>query len=117
MFGSECSELRKIILLGAFALSIFCPGIDAVSAYPKLVRFQCPDGTFVNLQLKGDEFCKWAVTEDGYTLLRDKEGDRCYAAKDSIGTGFRLETVCQAFGEIICFFASNTERIENTAGF
>lgn len=85
MFGSECSELRKIILLGAFALSIFCPGIDAVSAYPKLVRFQCPDGTFVNLQLKGDEFCKWAVTEDGYTLLRDKEGDWCYAAKDSIG--------------------------------
>lgn len=62
-----------------------CMESFAVSAYPGIVRYRCPDGSYVNLRLKGDENCKWAVTEDGYTLLRDSVGEWCYAGVDRQG--------------------------------
>ena len=76
---------KCLFLLWGFFLGWGGIATYAVSAYPGWIRHRCPDGTFVNLKLKGDEHHKWAVTEDGYTLLRDREGDWCYAAEDCAG--------------------------------
>ena len=73
-----CSLL--CIVLGGICMESF-----AVSAYPGVVRYRCPDSSYVNLRLKGDEHCKWAVTEEGFTLLRDSAGEWCYAGVDRQG--------------------------------
>lgn len=59
----------KTLLLIFAAFIINATTAFAVSAYPKLIKYTQPDGTKVNIFLKGDEFAKWAETEDGYTLL------------------------------------------------
>ena len=77
---------RKSLLSLIFVWT--CIATYAVSAYPGLVRSRCADGTYVNLRLKGDECGKWAVTEDGYTLLRDSLGEWCYATVNPQGETF-----------------------------
>lgn len=76
---------RGLSFWGLFFFWWMGMAVYAVSAYPGWIRHCCPDGTFANLKLKGDEYHKWAVTEDGYTLLRDSEGDWCFAVEDSKG--------------------------------
>lgn len=57
----------------------------AVQAYPGLIKFKQPDGTLINIFLKGDEFHRWAITEDGYTLLHNADGAYEYAMQDASG--------------------------------
>lgn len=51
----------------------------AVTAFPEKVQFTQPDGQKVLVTMKGDEFLKFAETEDGYTLLYNEEGYFNYA--------------------------------------
>ena len=70
-------KMKKIIiLLIAFTLinSTF-----AVTAFPEKVLFTQPNGEKVTIQMKGDEYVKYAHSEDGYTLLYDEEGYFNYA--------------------------------------
>lgn len=70
-------KMKKIIiLLIAFTLinSTF-----AVTAFPEKVLFTQPNGEKVTIQMKGDEYVKYAHSEDGYTLLYDQEGYFNYA--------------------------------------
>ncbi len=57
----------------------------AVTAYPYPVTIEQPDGTKLTVVLKGDEHLHWAITTDGYTLMRNQEGIFVYAEKNSEG--------------------------------
>ena len=70
-------------------LFLFCIIVSrmafAVSAYPGLVEYTQPDGTKLSLYLKGDERTKWALSEDGYTLMHNKAGYFEFAVQDEKG--------------------------------
>ena len=52
----------------------------AVPAYPEKVNFIQPNGEQVTVFMQGDEFVKFARSEDDYTLLYDQDGfELCYA--------------------------------------
>ena len=59
--------------------------VFSVPAYPRKVFLQLSDGTETAVFLKGDEYCKWAQTEDGYTLLLSDSADWCFAQADGTG--------------------------------
>jgi M6 family metalloprotease-like protein len=88
---------KSIVLL--VLLMLACRILSAVSAYPGLVEITQPDGTKLNIYLKGDERTKWAMTEDGYTLLRNKAGVYEYAAMDEKGdmviSGIKARNISQ----------------------
>lgn len=46
----------------------------AVSAYPHKIIVQVENGDSVEIYMRGDEYQKFALTEDGYTLIGDSEG-------------------------------------------
>jgi M6 family metalloprotease-like protein len=66
----------------------------AVPANPNPIEIEQPNGSKITIILKGDERVKWAETEDGYSLLRGKDGFWEYAAKaengDMIASGIRV---------------------------
>lgn len=58
-------------------LLLACTGmqeVHAVPAWPGIITAIQPDGTAVELRLRGDEYVHWGETPDGYTLLRDDNG-------------------------------------------
>lgn len=74
------------------AISIFllCLSFDvyAVPAFPRLIYFRLDNGLGAYIVLKGDEYNKWALTTDNYTLL--PSGNEWYFAKaDSMGNAVR----------------------------
>ena len=71
-----------IVLCSLFAISISSFALP-VPAYKGKVRVKTDDGS-VCIYIKGDENCKFAVTEDGYTLLQDTDG-WYFANKDDDG--------------------------------
>lgn len=76
---------RCWILLGIVILFLV-PNISyAVIAYPYGVKLPLADGKVVTIFLKGDEYSKWAESEDGYTLLRNTEGNWWYAERSATG--------------------------------
>lgn len=54
----------------------------AISAYPYLIP-QVVNGKVFYIRLLGDEHRKWAETEDGYTIVRNANGQWCYAKLDN----------------------------------
>ncbi len=63
--------------------------VNAVPAFPREILCRLADGTEVFITLKGDEYCKWALTEDGYTLLPSDSAGWCFAQADSAGRAVR----------------------------
>ena len=60
----------------------------SVPAYPHKILYKFGDSTEVSIRLKGDEYNKWALTTDNYTLL--PSGNEWYFAKaDSMGNAVR----------------------------
>ncbi|MDR2973038.1 MAG: M6 family metalloprotease domain-containing protein [Bacteroidales bacterium] len=57
----------------------------SVPAYPYPIVFTQPNGEQVTIIMQGDEFVKFALTLDGYTLLYNAEGYFCYAQKNLEG--------------------------------
>ena len=62
--------------------------VYSIPAYKNKTHIQLEDGSYVLLTLKGDEYCKWAISEDGYTLLPTDSG-WFYARTDSNGKAVR----------------------------
>ena len=58
---------------------------NATPAFPGYIDFRQPDGSIVKIKMMGDEYLRWAETEDGYSLLFDKSGYLVYADHDSNG--------------------------------
>ncbi|GEM_PF-2306621 len=64
---------------------VSCLNSSASPAYPGLISFVQPDGSKINIYLKGDERVHWAETEDGYSLLFNAQGAYEYAILDGQG--------------------------------
>lgn len=106
--------MRRIKLIFYAITILFHTAIHAVPAYPGFIRYRCADGSFVNLQLKGDEFCKWAVTEDGYTLLRDSLGAWTYAeiAPDGNPVPSRWKLSAVRSRELLAFLQQTPKQLQ-----
>lgn len=81
------NSLRTILII---LISIIISGItvkqsSASPAYPGVINYKQANGTTIKIQLMGDEFVRWALTEDGYTLLMNSQGNYEYAIKDANG--------------------------------
>ncbi len=50
-----------------------------------VLHFQQPDGTLFTAHLIGDETVHWYETEDGYTVLKDRDGTWVYAQRREDG--------------------------------
>ena len=65
----------------------------SVPAYPKRIAFQLENGNEVFISIRGDETRKWAISEDEYTLLPERDV-WVYAQEDENGyavpSSFRL---------------------------
>jgi len=76
--------MRKLITI--FLINIILGvKILAVPANPNPIKYSLPDGTKITITLKGDERIRWATSEDGYTLLLNKDGYYEYAVHDEKG--------------------------------
>jgi M6 family metalloprotease-like protein len=69
--------MKKIFLL--LVIIIVSKSVFSVTAFPEKIQFSQPDGQKVTLTMKGDEYVKYAETEDVYTLLYDTAGFFNYA--------------------------------------
>ncbi|WP_455587239.1 M6 family metalloprotease domain-containing protein [Bacteroides sp.] len=65
-------------------LLLLAPESFAISAYPDKIEVKLSTNECATLFLHGDENCKWATTEDGYTLLPVSDG-WVYAQEDKDG--------------------------------
>lgn len=71
---------KKIIV---FVIGLFmCLNVFAVPANTKPITITQPNGKTLTFVLKGDERVHWYETLDGYTLLRNEEGDLEFACVD-----------------------------------
>lgn len=71
---------KKIIV---FVMGLFmCLNVFAVPANTKPITITQPNGKTLTFVLKGDERVHWYETLDGYTLLRNEEGDLEFACVD-----------------------------------
>ncbi len=75
---------KRMFAVCCFAFSA-ASSLFAVPACPKMVEYRQVNGETIPICLKGDEFCKYAISEDGYTLLADSKGNYCYATTNSVG--------------------------------
>ncbi|MDE7343315.1 MAG: hypothetical protein K2N19_04795 [Muribaculaceae bacterium] len=80
------TRLRRIALASVLAGSLAAPvAMQAVPAYPGVIKAQQPDGTVVEILMTGDERDHHIFTTDGFMLLRDKQGFMTYAMADADG--------------------------------
>lgn len=72
-----------------FILSVITLGMlqtmHAVPADPGPITIKQPNGKTLTLVQKGDEYFHWAITLDGYTLVRDETQTWVYAMPDANG--------------------------------
>lgn len=59
----------------------FCVETFAIPAYPRKVRL--PNGIYITI--RGDENCKWGISEDGYTILPT---ENCWMYAKDDGNGY-----------------------------
>lgn len=73
----------KIRFLLSFTFFVIITEVHAISAYPGKIPIVLDKDTIL-ISLHGDENCKFASDEEGYTLLQSEKG-WYYATTDSIG--------------------------------
>lgn len=61
-------------LLTPVLAALVAAGAWAMPPIPGFIKASQPDGTSVELSLRGDEYFSWAISPDGYTLIRDDAG-------------------------------------------
>lgn len=95
------------LLMGA-ALSPFTA--DAKPARKGLIAVTQPDGSTLNIQLKGDEHAHRVFSEDGYLLASDAEGNYTYATLNEQGeivsSGRRAVMAASRSAEDIAYLAT-----------
>ena len=69
--------MKKILLVIAAVMTAMV--MQAVPANPQPVKVKQPDGTYVTIQLHGDEWLNFTTTEDGYSVVKDSRGYYVYA--------------------------------------
>jgi M6 family metalloprotease-like protein len=92
-------NILKGLLLVTIILLNTAIEIYAVPAKPDPVKYQLPDGTKIEILLKGDEKVRWAETLDGYSILLNKDGFYEYALLnekgDMVRSGVRAYNLSQ----------------------
>lgn len=78
-----CKKVKKRLLFFYANLFVVLSEVNAVSAYPNQIPIVC-NGDTVLITIRGDENCKFAIDEEGYTLLQSERG-WCYASTDNFG--------------------------------
>ena len=76
---------KKAIYILIISIIVSCLNLSASPAFPRLISFVQPDGSKINIYLKGDERVKWAETEDGYSILFNANGAYEYAVLNNQG--------------------------------
>lgn len=80
------TTLRRIALASVLAGSLASPvAMQAVPAYPGVIKATQPDGSVVEILMQGDERSHRIFTTDGYMLLHDAEGFMTYAVPNEEG--------------------------------
>lgn len=83
----RCDMIQKIKLLSTLLLLLMVASkCFAVPANPMPVKVKQPDGTYVTLRMRGDEYLNFVTTEDGYTVVKDERGFWTYASKQHDGS-------------------------------
>ena len=75
--------MKKRLLFSFICLFVVILKVCAISAYPNCIPI-VSGGDTIFITLKGDENCKYATDEEGYTLLSSDKG-WCYASIDKYG--------------------------------
>ncbi|HPT02785.1 MAG TPA: M6 family metalloprotease domain-containing protein [Bacteroidales bacterium] len=78
-------NLRLVFLSCFLVAGLMINHALAVTAYPKQINYNQPDGTSLTVQMRGDEWIHWAETTDGYTVLSGQNNGYEYAIKDADG--------------------------------
>jgi len=78
------AKLPIFLFFFIFILMIFVQFVYAISASPHRIEVYQPDGTKINLHIRGDEYFHWFEDIDGFTVLRDNNR-YVYAKLDSQG--------------------------------
>ncbi|MBQ2179269.1 MAG: hypothetical protein II450_02545, partial [Prevotella sp.] len=65
------------LLLAVCLFQLTC--LRAVPAHPGRSQVRQPDGAMLTLCLRGDEWCHFHTTADGYTVVKDQRGHYVYA--------------------------------------
>ena len=73
----------RVLLLAVWLFQL--TGLWAVPAHPGKLQVRQPDGTMLTLCLKGDEWCHYHTTADGYTVVKDSLGYYVYAELERTG--------------------------------
>lgn len=81
---------------------LLCVSIQAlaVPARPGIIKIQQPDGRFIEVIIRGDEYGHLMTTTDGCAVMRGSDGYCCYARFEADGsrvnTGVRVGTSADA---------------------
>ncbi|HAE24650.1 MAG TPA: hypothetical protein DCG33_04855 [Prevotellaceae bacterium] len=75
-------EMRKIVLT-TLSIFIVVNSLYGISAYPYKIPITV-DGDTIYIMMRGDENCKYAIDEQGYTILAS-ENKWVYADEDDMG--------------------------------
>ncbi len=89
IFRLFASIMGASVVMFLFSISLYAHPMNG-----EKFQFKQPDGTRVAVKVFGDEYYQRVESEDGYTLIRNKKGNICYAKLDSSG---RLEATNRVY--------------------
>ncbi len=75
--------MKKLFLLTMLVIAL--ASLTAIPATPNPISYRQPDGSTLEMNLRGDEFVNWGETLDGYTILSNQDGYKVYAELDENG--------------------------------
>ncbi len=82
MKTSSGRTFAKLHLIVACLLSTYlAANLSAMPVYPGLLNKTQPDGTAIQIRMKGDEFAKWLTDDQGYAVVQDSATRTYYYAQ------------------------------------
>lgn len=72
-YSSKQMNIKSILILCTLLSLLNSGHVRAVPAYPHKVTVNTKEGKAVTIYLKGDENLKYAISDDGYTLLSEND--------------------------------------------
>ncbi|MBN1822427.1 MAG: M6 family metalloprotease domain-containing protein, partial [Prolixibacteraceae bacterium] len=108
--------MKRILLVLFCFIGFFSYGQKSyIPASPYPIEINQPDGTKIILKAKGDEKVHIAVTEDGYTVVKNKKGIYEYADLDENGdlipSGYKARNLSERSSSEINFLTGKKKSI------
>ena len=101
--------MKRIVLLLTCSVLSMAWTAHAMPAHPQPAKVAQPNGDSLTVRLVGDEFFHYTTTQDGYTVLRDKDGWFTYATKQNgrlVSTGITARDAKQRSASDIALLAT-----------